>query len=534
MLGHTQSLDLVKASQISLVLQAHLESGDMKAPSKKTLAWRIRVIRVKLEIALTRLRDGLRRRLTGGTDLLLLVVLYPLLAGILIWYWPGLHVPNVDAANPHALYLLSSIAQSLAAVMAIVFTITLVIAQLASNHSPRMLASFFDAPTIAYMLFFIISLLLPLWLIAEADEFAARLSLCLAATSILLLVPYFLSFREKLRPERLLLSLSEESIKGLKADPTKEPEAVQVIHDCAIMALARKDYDTFNKGVEALARLSLEACSWKFSDLRRKPSSALYQTAHGIRLIRRICNLGALTLDDHQAPLRVTEILGDLGTQAIDRGERTARFVLGEVLSGLKEICLKAAEKNLDNLLDGVVRVVVRTCLKAAEENVLLSPDIEHILDGTEGSGGFPWEITETLQSMVVRLDQMGKKDTAKKVVLCLLEMGARATLKDNVCLRNAVNGSLQDVGQEAGTKLIELGCEELEEGLDQEYKDRAFDANHSWSLKEFEDGHSPYYSRQAFEHDQDYLQFQREQAEKMLPAFKAFRDLYQKTLRER
>jgi uncharacterized membrane protein len=59
----------------------------------------------------------------------------------LIWRLPDEARPLVSEKNQQTLYLLSAIAQSLAAVLALVFTISLVVAQLSSKYSHRLLAT---------------------------------------------------------------------------------------------------------------------------------------------------------------------------------------------------------------------------------------------------------------------------------------------------------------------------------------------------------------------------------------------------------
>ena len=81
---------------------------------------------------------------------ILILLLPPIIA---IWKLPDTAIPSVDG-NQQTLYLLSAIAQSLAAVLALVFTISLVVAQLSSKYSHRLLASFFDKLTIFYILLY--------------------------------------------------------------------------------------------------------------------------------------------------------------------------------------------------------------------------------------------------------------------------------------------------------------------------------------------------------------------------------------------
>ncbi len=177
----------------------------------------------------------------------------------------------VTTQNPNTLYLLSAIAQSLAAILALVFTISLVIAQLSSRYSHRMLASFFNIPTTLYILFFIAAVFLPFWLLnyKDPDPWAVKLSLILASAALLLLVPYFLSFKYRLNPETMVGDLKKKAIRQLRIPSTDEPKEIRIIDNTVMSAFIQKDYDTFESGVGALAELIREAYNLNRQDIRQ-------------------------------------------------------------------------------------------------------------------------------------------------------------------------------------------------------------------------------------------------------------------------
>src|SRR5947209_5190200 len=83
---------------------------------------------------------------------------------IFIWVWPTLQIPDVES-NPHVLYLLSTIAQSLAAIAGLVFAASFIAVQLAQRQISPQQAKAIDRFTAEFLLLFIAAILLSLWLL---------------------------------------------------------------------------------------------------------------------------------------------------------------------------------------------------------------------------------------------------------------------------------------------------------------------------------------------------------------------------------
>ena len=112
------------------------------------------------------------------------------------------------------LYLLSAIVQSLAAIAALVFTISLVVAQISSRYSLHVLKGFFDKYTVGYIILFIISILLLFWQLADTNTKLVKLSLIFATACVIFLFPFFLFIREKLDPVFQINEMAKEALKN--------------------------------------------------------------------------------------------------------------------------------------------------------------------------------------------------------------------------------------------------------------------------------------------------------------------------------
>ena len=266
---------------------------------------------------------------------------------IAICIWNYLAIPPVEflgKQNPQSLYLLSAIAQSLAAVLALVFTISLVIAQLASRYSHRLLVSFFDKWTILYILMFVLSVLLPLWLLTKPNTQYIKVSLILAEICLFFLVPYFLSFKEKLNPESLISDLRNKALKKLNKNPTGEPEECITIDNFVKSAIELKDYDTFDLGIRSLKAITMAIIKNTEKEGEALPQS--YMTFSSIT--ERIKNNCIESIDSPRIPPRLINDLYQIGEICIEN--KLGDFA-GKVCGDLGWVGMRAVQKGYTELI---------------------------------------------------------------------------------------------------------------------------------------------------------------------------------------
>lgn len=431
-------------------------------------------------------------------------------AVFLIWCWPGLRVPPVNPSNPHALYLLSAIAQSLAAVLALVFTISLVIAQLFSRYSQRMLDRLLDVPTILYILLFIASVSFTFWLHGDPEPWGVKLSLTLAVALLLFLLPYFFSLRNKLNPEWLLSKLRAGVSKELQGDPFKEPQTIVTLDNFVLSAFAFKDYDTFEKGIKALAALILEAYSLGSDSAGDAFLSLLNMSDEtGDILIRRLSNIGMVTFKDPRAPFLVLEILGDSGITAAEKRltragrsaiealqqiffEATERrmqplafeaiSVLGKVGNhaateginvqaefaavSLYETAIVSSDKGLQSALSEAISSMGRIGIIAIEKRWHENPPSVHMVLDESMSGGkdlASW-IIDKVWTLGCEAVEKGQKRNATAAAESLWKMGARAIEANAPQIETAVVSGLKELEQKGGILMLNAAYEQAKQ----------------------------------------------------------------------
>ena len=320
------------------------------------------------------------------------VVILPIIAAILaIWVWPNLYIPpvfiiddqGVIRENTQTLYLLSSIAQSLAAILALVFTLSLITFQLSSRYSQRLIGQFFNKFTIIYVVVFVISIFLPLWTIVDPNYYIVKISLSLTAVCLFLLIPYFLDLRERLSPEKMLKDLGKKTLKIIHIKPTRRPEEIVTLDNFVMSAIASKDYETCRIGIGILARLAYEAYKREqYEEDMVYDENAYSNSILMVDIYKILEDIAFSSLDDTRVPhqiitaiwrnvnMAMEEGLGDtaeaaknrLTSIALESIERRNDKVTQDILVFLGSITREALKRNINTSLLGL-QSLAESCL---------------------------------------------------------------------------------------------------------------------------------------------------------------------------
>ncbi len=176
--------------------------------------------------------------------------------------------------------LLGGLATGLITAQALVFTISLVAAQLNARYTHRMVSRIFTWPTGIFMGLFIgssiysmvvlaaLSSQSPSFIIALPGGLPAlhpvTLALALAGTCLVLLVPYLWSFKQRLDPERMAVDEGRRTIAYLHKNQDGEPPGIAALDNIIMSAYGYRDYDTFARSMDQLSKVGLEARNLRF------------------------------------------------------------------------------------------------------------------------------------------------------------------------------------------------------------------------------------------------------------------------------
>jgi len=324
------------------------------------------------------LGSGLSQGWTGEHLWKVVLVALTLLAGCLLLLLLYTAVA-ADVYGDNARYLLSAIVQSEAAIIAVVVSLSLVAVQLASGHSPRMMALFRQSRSLwLLLLLYIASMLITLAVLGTVgghvlvlvwgDTFVLRgvppvqwgvaLAYALAAACFIALVPYIYSMLGMLSPSRLIGALASEitpertvdyvrSLWGHEGTPAEVFERVgkwgddpfQPLVDMVSSSMMRYDHATARDGVDAIVD--------KVETLLEEGSiEENYKEDIAMQVWYHLNELGMLAarLESNAALIGVADALRAIGKMAVKKKFRDTAYWVVEALGNIGE---RAAEKNL-------------------------------------------------------------------------------------------------------------------------------------------------------------------------------------------
>lgn len=196
----------------------------------------------------------------------------------LIFGYFNLSYSNADNAR----YLLSAMAQSQAAIIAIVITLSLVAIQLgASAYSPRVINIFKNSPDIWILLSLYVASIsydfIILKILSEkVGEHHIFISYWLCTSAFLALFPYLRSVINILRPEAIIKRLSWDILTSLKLKDWKNKDPFQPIDDIIRNSFMRYDYETARRGLKEMSDKAVEVVSLYNAENNKKRYESVY------------------------------------------------------------------------------------------------------------------------------------------------------------------------------------------------------------------------------------------------------------------
>ena len=272
--------------------------------------------------------------------------------------------------------LLGALATCLITAQALVFTISLVAAQLNARYTHRMVSRVFTWPTGIFMGLFIGSSIYSMVVLAALSSQSASfiiglpgglpplhpvtLALALAGTCLVLLVPYLWSFKRRLDPESMAVDEGRRAIAHLRRNQDGEPPGIAALDNIVMSAYGYRDYDTLARSMDQLSAVGLEA--WR---LGRSPL--------GESIFRRLAQIGVSTVDDPRAPFQVIDSLQSVGAILAEEGVQEGARQTAVAISGVGEVAIAKAQvaviRQVAAVLSGLgVRAAERDLLATAEE----------------------------------------------------------------------------------------------------------------------------------------------------------------------
>jgi hypothetical protein len=243
-------------------------------------------------------------------------------------------------------YILSSISQGLAALFALIFTISLVAAQMSVKYSARMIKGFFSWQIIIYMILYILGITFPLIGMKVGEEWTVNISIGLAGTCVILLVPYYLDFRNRLDPEKFLEKLAKKIIEELE-NKNEIPEEIKTMENIIMAAFSEKDYDTFKIGIKGMGDILLYSSNKRIDSILIRFEMILNNIIENRYTFRDVINhlskisIVLLKRNEMNSHKKIIQTLRVIGSLIIDR---QLNYSLEILFDELYNICKNSIE----------------------------------------------------------------------------------------------------------------------------------------------------------------------------------------------
>ena len=390
---------------------------------------------------------------------LIVVIFFSLLAVCFIVYLT--FEKDIQIASSRN-YILSSISQGLAAIFALVFTVTLVAIQILSKYSSRATRVFLSKWTIALMFFYAIGIVGPLLAMQQEGELWLDICISWGGFCIFLLVPYFLHLSERLKPKWHIKYLLQRvnSTYIVKENPAYkiamapeeycfniQDDPLFIILQILVRTVKEGEYDTFVSSLE-LIKVQYQAVV--------NQSNAMILEFHFTNMLYR---LGKEIINEGQdfLLLRLCYILRDIAILNADRKLPNTK-ILACIFEYLEAIFL---QRQFWNIFPQIINIIREIGLKFAKNK--LKNDFKDLASNMR-------QLSITLSQDTVFKDNSADENVWKIYQFCKLVgiLGAEA-IKSGGHSKNSIKplvGCLRSIGTKSAEHRAKLHSGEEVTGL--------------------------------------------------------------------
>lgn len=225
-------------------------------------------------------------------------------------------------------YLLSATAQVLAALFALIFSITLIAVQFVTKYTDRTIQAVFTNWIIVYMVFFAGSVIFPLWCFANPTGLGSMISVIIASVVIALLIPYFLYLRKRMTTESVMDFLKNEALRWVKKKEFKKAEeSITALDNIAMGAYTDRNFEVFKLAERALAEFAysigkrIKPIPYGQTEVPKDEFEKEQSELHNLAF-KTIADTTREVIDNPRAPMIIINVLEEIGLKCTvyDRG----------------------------------------------------------------------------------------------------------------------------------------------------------------------------------------------------------------------
>lgn len=368
----------------------------------------------------------------------------------------------------NALYVVSSLIQSEAAVLGIVVTLSLVAVQLtSSSYSTKVISIFRSSPSF-WILFsiYIIAIICSLGILKflteipnnlSNHEFAIWLSYLLGVYAFLALVPYILDILNLMKPSTVIKKLSEKITKSNikfflnKKENDQKDDPIQPVMDILFGALLRYDYGTIRECLIVLrSKLSII-----FEDFEEKDEEEIL--IHIFDHLFRLAQLTERIIKDLPSIEELILILEENGNKTSNK--KIEKITL-KAIKSIETIGIVAADQEIESVTQKTIESLEKIGITSAKNKLKkATPQTIHSLESI-GKIVAEKRLNKSTTKVLVSIENVGLwaikenlKKTARQGVYSLETVGNIAAKNKAEQKRYQAIDSIENLGLKSAEK---------------------------------------------------------------------------------
>jgi|GEM_PF-2375399 len=226
-----------------------------------------------------------------------------------VWEWLYLSESQLTSHR----YLLSATAQLLAAIFALVFSITLIGTQFVTKYTHRTMRIIFSRRIFFYIVGFALAVIFPLWWIVTPMGIGSFLSVVIASLFVLSIPGFFVYLIRKMGIEGVIAHIKKVAIEAVRAeDETNATAMINALDNIGMGAYTDRNFEVFDLAYRQLTKVAL-GIEKKSGELKEESEE---KNLHDL-IFEKLGSTCLEVIESKRVSTTVITLMGKIGADAI-------------------------------------------------------------------------------------------------------------------------------------------------------------------------------------------------------------------------
>lgn len=295
-------------------------------------------------------------------------------------------------------YLLSSISQGLAAILAITFTIVIVGVQIASKYSLYVLDAFFRREIKFLLVLFIFAIFIPLIALMHPNYYLVIISMTLGGVCLFSMIPFFFYLKNNFNPSILIEKNHEDIRKKIDGwNSSGVMDKIMAISGISRIGILEEDYISYKSGVNILRNSAVQYVKakmqgrypWKFPDDEHgikswqtyefKDEKKNMNIFFEIKIFKQFFNLFDIShfksVTPYQSTTEIIKTIEKIGKTAIQEHDH---ILIREVFGVLAELGMRGGVVQIDARIGNKAFVSIKNLIEELQKEGVKTQEDEN------------------------------------------------------------------------------------------------------------------------------------------------------------